>query len=75
MNLNVAAEKLPEDIFVPATWEEVENGDVVYLSGTHNGKFRAYGPHRVVNKYGRSLRNMKDVMFVHYAEDLLKVRP
>ena len=60
-----------EGNFHPIKWEEVSNGQEVYLKGTHMGNFRAYGPHWVENVKERKLVNSRDITFLHYPEDLL----
>ena len=52
-------------------WEEVKPGDVVYLSGTHAGRFKAYGPHTVLDPKMFLLQNMDGKKFAQYSQDLL----
>jgi len=56
-------------------WEDVTPGQKVWLRGTHEGEFKAYGPHEVVSVASRSLLSgtpgREGNQFVHMAEDLL----
>lgn len=58
--------------FVDLPWADAEVGQTVWLRGTHDGRFRAYGPHVVHSVEKRKLRNSRGSVFMHYAEDLLK---
>jgi len=52
-------------------WEDTKVGDVIWLAGTYQGQFKAYGPHIVVDPIRRCLLNSKDIKFLHFPEDLL----
>lgn len=60
-----------EEKYYPVKWAEVAEGDYVYLKGKHNGEFKAYGPHKVLDVRKKQLCNSKGMTFLHYAEDLL----
>ena len=59
----------------PIKWIDTIQGQLVWISGTHNGKFRAYGPHTVVDPTKRLLASgtsvCKGTQFMHYTENLL----
>ncbi len=59
------------EAWVELAWEDAQDGQDVYLRGTHGGFFRAYGGHVVFSASRRLLRNSKKETFAHYAEDLL----
>ena len=60
-----------EENFIPVKWEEVVDGQKVFLAGTHLGNFRAYGPHWVNSASKRQLINSRNTTFLEYPEDLL----
>jgi hypothetical protein len=53
------------------TWFEAKDGQEVWLQGRALDLPHAYGPHTVVSKHRRTLRNVKGNEFMHYAEDLV----
>jgi len=59
----------------PLSWSEAKKGQPVWLRGTHDGVFRAYGPHIVHDTERRQLESgtpeRKGQVFTHYAEELL----
>jgi hypothetical protein len=67
-----------EAAWAPISWGEVHAGQKVWLRGTHNGVFRAYGPHIVASTPDRTLASGTpatfQARFMHYADDLLVPR-
>ena len=64
-------DKANQDNFIPVKWEEVVEGQEVFLAGTHLGDFLAYGPHWIDDVEKRKLINGRRVTFLEYPEDLL----
>lgn len=58
-------------IFESVEWKQVTHGEIVWLRGSHNDRFRAYGPHTVVDREKRTLKGKHGGDFTHYPEDLL----
>lgn len=52
-------------------WIDVYETQVVWLRGSSLGKSIAYGPHTVVDKARKCLRNKRGSNFLHYPEELL----
>jgi hypothetical protein len=56
-------------------WSKATKGEKVWLRGTSNGRFYAYGPHTVHEPAKKQLSTatpaFKGAVFMHYAEDLL----
>jgi len=59
------------EAFRQIKWDEVHDGQEVYIAGTHLGVFKAYGPHKVFSKEKRELINRSGVKFLQYDECLL----
>jgi hypothetical protein len=60
-----------EENFITTKWEDVTEGQEVFIEGTHLGNFRAYGPHWIDSVSERRLINSRGVTFLEYPEDLL----
>lgn len=67
-------DRYDKDSFIPVKWKEVKEGDIIYLLGTHLGRFRAYGPHKVVNQDKMILVNNLGDKFLQYQETLGKLK-
>jgi len=52
-------------------WCDVNEGDEVFIKGTHLSNFRAYGPHYVHSKEKRQLKNFRNDVFPEPMENLL----
>ena len=52
-------------------WCNVNEGDEVFIKGTHLSNFRAYGPHYVHSKEKRQLKNFRNDVFPEPMENLL----
>jgi hypothetical protein len=64
--------KNKEDDFKNVLWNNAYEGQIVFIKGTHLGKFRAYGPHRIESVGKRKLFNpSKNVIFPQPDECLL----
>jgi hypothetical protein len=61
--------------WVRIRWEDTTQDMKIWIKGTTDNKFRAYGPHKVHNIDRRQLRSgtpgAKGVVFRHYPEELL----
>ncbi len=55
-------------------WESAKEGQLVWVAGTHNGTATAYGPHTVIDPVSRRLKNAKNMVLRHMAEDLVVPR-
>jgi len=59
--------------FEPVKWKDVRQGYTIYLQGTQQGRFYAYGPHIVVSETEKQLENPRThARYLHYAEELLR---
>lgn len=58
------------ELYFDVSWQYVNFLDVVFLRGTHEGKFKPYGPFLVSDKEKRELLNPQGKRFVHMAEEL-----
>ncbi len=54
---------IPPDGFAAVSWSDVEEGDTVYIIGTHEGKGVAHGPHTVHSIKDCKLRNKRGHTF------------
>jgi hypothetical protein len=59
------------EAFKQIKWENTIEGQEVYIAGTHLGAFRAYGPHTVVSKKERTLKNKSGMIFFQCDECLM----
>ena len=57
--------------FKNISWDNVCEGQKIFIKGTHIGNFRAYGPHQVKSIDKRTLINSRDVEFPQPEECLL----
>ena len=57
--------------FKRVAWDDVHETQPVWLWGTCLGEAEAYGPHIVLDKKERTLRNPNETCFIHYPEELL----
>lgn len=56
--------------FQKVFWNEVKNGEEVYLIGTWFGKLHFYGPHKIYKAEERQLGSHRSRYFTHYPEEL-----
>lgn len=56
--------------FRSTTWDDVSDGDTVFIRGSHDGSPAAYGPHTVASADERKLTNKKGT-FMHFSESLM----
>jgi len=52
-------------------WDQVVDGQTVWLQGRALKEPFPYGPFKVVSKAKRTLENLKGNNFMHYAQDLI----
>jgi hypothetical protein len=58
------------DDYKSSLWSELEDGDIVYIKGTHLDKECFYGPHIVANAEERRLKTQQGVSFLHCPQGL-----
>lgn len=61
-----------ETKFESIKWKDIKENQVIWLKGTYQGEFKAYGPHTIINPKERLLENSEGEKFLHFPEDLLK---